>query len=52
MICRTSDEAYEASTAFAAAAPPLTEVKRRVRDSNPGGRVNALVVFKTTAIGH
>jgi hypothetical protein len=25
---------------------------RRVRDSNPGGRVNALVVFKTTAIGH
>jgi hypothetical protein len=26
--------------------------KRRVWDSNPRGRVNALVVFKTTAIGH
>jgi hypothetical protein len=26
--------------------------QRRVWDSNPRGRVNALVVFKTTAIGH
>jgi hypothetical protein len=26
--------------------------KRRVWDSNPRGRVNALAVFKTAAIGH
>ena len=28
------------------------EVERRVWDSNPRGRVNALAVFKTAAIGH
>jgi len=26
--------------------------ERRVWDSNPRGRVNALAVFKTAAIGH
>ena len=28
------------------------QVKRRVWDLNPRGRVNALAVFKTAAIGH
>jgi hypothetical protein len=27
-------------------------VRRRAWDSNPRGRVNALAVFKTAAIGH
>jgi voltage-gated potassium channel len=34
------------------AAAGWRRVWRRVWDSNPRGRVNALVVFKTTAIGH
>jgi hypothetical protein len=32
--------------------PGVCACQRRVRDSNPGGRVNALAVFKTAAIGH
>jgi hypothetical protein len=31
---------------------PVFGAKRRAWDSNPRGRVNALMVFKTIAIGH
>jgi hypothetical protein len=33
-------------------ASSVVPVQRRVWDSNPRGRVNALAVFKTAAIGH
>jgi hypothetical protein len=44
-------EAKVRSKAFSLVRLPLAG-QRRVWDSNPRGRVNALVVFKTTAIGH
>jgi hypothetical protein len=42
----------EIVTAVSLGQEEFSEIERRAWDSNPRGRVNALMVFKTIAIGH